>query len=98
MLSDLRQSGTYDRQEDLAAIYYLLGQYEEEAFNKSGQAFEYYTRSKEYYEIAGDTTMMHTLELKIAERFAAAGMYQEAIELYDEALNYYTTEQDTYKN
>ena len=97
MLSDLRQSGTYDRQEDLAAIYYLLGQYEEEAFNKSGQAFEYYTRSKEYYEIAGDTTMMHTLELKIAERFAAAGMYQEAIELYDEALNYYTTEQDTYK-
>jgi len=97
MLSEARQTLVGSSKSDLAAVYYLLGRYEAENFNKSGQAFEYYTRSKEYYEIAGDTTMVHNVELLIADRYAKAGMYQEAIELYEVALLYYQEEQNLYK-
>ncbi len=90
LLSEARQSKILENKYDLSAIYYLLGLYEYNNFNKSGQAFEYFTRSKEYYEILGDTSMVHRLELLIAERFASAGMHQEAIDLYSNALQYYT--------
>ena len=97
MLSSARKGDVFNNKQDLAAVYYLLGKYEDNNFNNSGQAFEYYTRSKEYYEITGDVAMVHNLELLIAERYSAAGMYQEAIELYNNALVYYTEKEDLYQ-
>lgn len=97
MLSIARQSSSGVDKSDLAAVYFLLGKYEAENFNKKGQAFEYYTRAKEYYEISGDTTMIRNVDLLIAERYSDAGMYQEAIDIYEEALEYYQIEQNIYK-
>ena len=78
ILSEARQGSMFTSKQDFAAVYYLLGKYEDENFNNSGQAFEYYTRSKEYYDILGGT----------------AGMYQESIELYENALKYFTEKEN----
>ena len=97
MLSEARQGDILNNREQLAAVYYLLGQYEDQNFNNSGQAFEYYTRSKDYYQIVGDSSMVHNVELLIADRYRTAGMYQEAIELYETALLYYQEKEDLYQ-
>lgn len=97
MLSEARQGDILTNRENLAAVYYLLGQYEDQNFNKSGQAFEYYTRSKDYYDIVGDSSMVHNVELLIADRYRTAGMYQEAIDLYETALQYYQEKEDLFQ-
>lgn len=85
-LSEARQEKDFLK---LATAYYELGLYEEEHFTKSDNSFEYFTNAKQYFELKNDITMSKTVDLAIANRYQKSGLYQEAIELYNDCIDYF---------
>ena len=77
----------------MANLYFTLAESEENRYNFK-RSFEYYTNSLSYYKKTKDTSQVFEIQKKIAERYKAAGMYEEAIELYNELLDYYKSKND----
>lgn len=97
MLSKARKGSTTESKKELGVIYYLLGKYEHENFNNSGEALKYFTRAKDYFEIIKDTALVYEVELLFADRYSLIGMYQEAIEKYNYSLEYYINQNNLFQ-
>ncbi len=76
--------------EDLADVYFLLAQLEENKNSDYEKSFEYYTRSLEYYKIGDNISQVHEIQKKIAKSYARSELYSEAISIYNELLEYYS--------
>ncbi len=80
----------------LANVYFKLGEYEENILNNPDRAFEYYTRSVDYYKIIKDTMQLNAVKERIAIQHVKAGLYDEALDEYDELIEYYRDRKDIY--
>lgn len=86
MLNDARAS---KNSAQLGDAYFLLGQYEEQKNYNSELAFEYYIRSKTYYEREGNEKQNSKIDWIIAKRYMKSGFYKESLTYYNKILNYY---------
>jgi len=91
MLSDARERGN---QEDLAATYFLLAEFEANNFDKSGNAFQNYAISRDYYKILRDSSMMSRIDKAIGLEYLQSGYYAEALESFEKALPYFEQKND----
>lgn len=81
---------------ELAINYYLLANFEAEINGNQIQAFDYYTRSIEYYRILDDIEKINEIKYIIGDRYADAGLYKEAVDQYQELLTYYEENDNLY--
>ena len=81
---------------ELAINYYLLANFEAEINGNQIQAFDYYTRSIEYYRILDDIEKINEIKYIIGDRYADAGLYKEAIDQYEELLTYFEENDNLY--
>lgn len=86
MLTKARES---KNNQELADIYFLLAQYEENVNNNPVYAFDYYTRALQYYKRNGNLNKEMLINRKIAKRYSESGLLQESIDLYEKTLPYY---------
>ena len=80
----------------LANVYFKLGEFEEKVLVNPERAFEYYTRSVDYYKIIKDTMQLNLVKERIASRYVESGSYEEALQLYKELREYYKGEGNLY--
>jgi len=80
----------------LANVYFKLGEYEENILNNHHRAFEYYTRSLDYYKIIKDTVQLNTVKESIAIQYVKSGLYDEALDEYNDLIDYYTSKENIY--
>ena len=80
----------------LANVYFKLGEYEENVLNNHPRAFEYYTRSVDYYKIIKDTMQLNTVKERIAIQYVKSGLYDEALDAYNDLIEYYKSKDNTY--
>ena len=80
---------TNDR-ENLAAVYYLLAEYEADNFYAIGNSLDNYSKAKNYYSRLQDSFMVSTIDKAIGLKYLNSGYYQEALESYEKSLNYFT--------
>ncbi len=96
---DLNMDFSYDQLEELlgkaraqkdhrllADVYFKLGQYEKDKFNNQKLAFEYFTRSRDYYKLVDDQNQLFEIERIIALRSYESGLNAEAITSLDNLL------------
>ena len=76
-------------QKDLADIYFLLAEHQENKLFNSELALELYIRSKQYYENTSNQTQSNKIKTYIADRYFRSGFLKEALETYQEVLTYY---------
>lgn len=76
-------------QEDLADIYFLLAEHQENKLFNSELALELYIRSKQYYENIDNQDQSNKIKVYIADRYFRSGFLKEAIETYQEVLSFY---------
>lgn len=91
MLSEARASNDRD---SLAAIYFLLAEYEADNFYRMGNAIDNYNKSKNYYNRLQDSFMVSTIDRAIGLKYMKSGYYQEALESYEKALDYFSKKDD----
>jgi hypothetical protein len=80
----------------IADLYFLLAKYEETNFVRSENTLEYYLRAKQYYQRVADTIKINEIDLLIGQRYAKAGLYLEAINIYQRLLDYYSIRKDSF--
>ncbi len=80
--------------QELGKTYYLLGLEEERITNRE-KAFEFYTRSIDYFKLTKDTANIYLAKEKLAKSHKEASLYFEADEIYNELYDYYTSQKDT---
>ncbi len=85
----LEQARENQSHQELADTYFLLADYEESINSDFQKSFEYYTRSLDYYKIGNNIEQIHKIKKRIAERYLISDLYTEAINIYEELLNYY---------
>ena len=93
----LEQARSENDHQILADVYYLLAVYEKEKLSNDELAFEYFTRSLEYYKFVEDNEQIFTVERKIALRSLEAGLYSEAVQTLEKMLDHYRKEGDKKK-
>lgn len=76
-------------QENLADIYFLLAQYQDQEKFNTELALDFYIQAKLYYENTGNIGQASLIKKYIASRYFKSGFYKEALELYNEILIYY---------
>jgi signal transduction histidine kinase len=80
--------------ENLAAVYYLMAQFEAENFDNSANAFKNYGNSREYYNILKDSLMVSKIDKAIGIEYLQSGYYQESLQAFNKALTYFTKVND----
>jgi len=80
----------------LANVYFKLGEYEQEVLNNPHRAFEYYLRSVDYYKIIKDTVQLNNVKERVAIQYVKSELYDEALDVYNELIEYYRTRRNTY--
>ena len=88
-----KENKTIEDDRLMANLYYTLAGKEEERHNYR-MSFEYYTNSLSYYKRTRDSSFVYNIQRKIAERYSKAEMYEEALDLYSELLEYYQSKGD----
>jgi signal transduction histidine kinase len=90
ILLEMRQT-SIDSNDDkmLADVYFKLAELEEDENANFELAFDYFTRSMQYYKIVKDTVQEKIVIEKIADHYVRSGLDNEAIEYYKELLEYY---------
>ncbi len=73
----------------LADAYFNLAKYEEEIHLDDQEAFEYYTRSKQYYDRSNNVEQSMLINHKIARQYAKTGFRSEALRLYNTLVDFY---------
>jgi len=91
MLEEAQKSNDRD---SLAAVYYLLAEYEADNFYRIGNSLDNYSKAKNYYSLLQDSLMVSTIDKAIGLKFMKSGYYQEALESFERALAYFTTKGD----
>ncbi len=81
----------------LANVYFKLGEYEEDELNNNHRAFDYYTRSLDYYKLIKDTTQLNVVKERIAIQYVKSGLYDDAIDGYKDLIQYYKEKDDVYQ-
>lgn len=90
----LEQARSENDHQILADAYYLLAVYEKEKLSNDELAFEYFTRSLEYYKFVEDKEQIFEVERKIALRSLEAGLYSEALQSLEKMLAQYRKQGD----
>jgi len=80
----------------LANVYFKYGEYEESIRNNPHRAFEYYTRSVDYYKLIKDTIQLNNVKERVAIQYTKSGLLDEALDTYNELLNYHKGRNDLY--
>jgi len=78
----------------LADVYFKLAEVEANENVDPVNAFEYYTRSLDYYKILADTMQINMIKERIAHHYKETELYDEAHEIFDELLTYYRSKKD----
>lgn len=91
MLDQAQKSNDRD---SLAAVYYLLAEYEADNFYRVGTSLDNYIKAKNYYSRLQDSLMVSTIDKAIGLKYMKSGYYQEALESYEKALAYFTAKGD----
>jgi len=94
-LVEMRQIAIDSRDDKmLADVYYMLGVYEEDESANYELAFDYFTRSMQYYKIVKDTLRENIVTEKIADHYVRSGLSKEAVDYYKKLLEYYKLSND----
>jgi len=80
--------------DSLAAVYYLLAEFEADNFYRVGNSLDNYNKAKSYYNRLQDSLMVSTIDRAIGKKYMKSGYYQEALESYEKALEYFTRKND----
>ncbi len=91
ILSEAQETNDRD---SLAAVYYLLAEYEANNFYKMGNSIDYYKKAQDYYSRLQDSFMVSTIDRAIGLKYMKSEYYQEALESYEKALEYFTAKED----
>lgn len=78
----------------LANSYLAIADYEKEKYNNHEKAFDYYTRSQEYFKLVQDSSKYIAVKQKIANHFRLNGQYAEALNNYNESVLYHKSKQN----
>jgi len=90
----LKKAQIARNKEDLAAVYYLLAEFEAENFDNSGNAFKNYVNAREYYNFLKDSFMVSRVDKAIGLEYLQSGYYQESLQAFEKALTYFTKVKD----
>ncbi len=85
---NLTEAQKANNREMLAQAYYDLAKFEEENFDKSGNALRYYTYAQQYYNLLKDSTMLCLTSRAIGNLYLKSGFYSEALDALSSALDY----------
>ena len=91
MLEEAQKLNSWD---SLAAVYYLLAEYEADNFYRIGNSLDNYSQAKNYYSRLQDSFMISTIDRAIGYKYMKSEYYQEALESYEKALDYFTRKND----
>jgi signal transduction histidine kinase len=91
MLANAQKQNSWD---SLAAVYYLLAEYEANAFYRIGNSLDNYAQAKNYYSRLQDSLMISTIDRAIGYKYMKSEYFQEALESYEKALDYFTRKND----
>ena len=72
-----------------AMAWYHWAYYDEEQTGISDSAFQYLARSADRFGKAGDSLAYHRARADLADRIAARGLWDEALKMQQEALEYF---------
>lgn len=72
-----------------AMAWYQWAYYDEEKTGIPDSAFQYLARSAERFQKAGDTVAYQRARADLADRLSARGLWDEAIKMQQEALDYF---------
>jgi len=78
----------------LANIYLAIADFEKEKYSNHEKAFDYYTRSQEYFKLVQDSVQFYAVKQKIANHFRLNGQFAEALNNYNESINYLKSTKD----
>ncbi len=90
----LEEAQNLNDRDSLAAVYYLLAEYEANTFYRIGNSLDNYNKAQNYYSRLQDSFMVSTIDGAIGLKYMKAGYYQEALESYEKALVYFTDKND----
>lgn len=90
----LETAQTLNDRDSLAAVYYLLAEYEADNFYRMGNSIDNYNKAKNYYNRLQDSLMVSTIDRAIGLKYMKSGYFQEALESYEKALIYFTSKND----
>ncbi len=76
ILNKARESNDHQM---LADVYFKLAEFEKEKLNNLNQAFEYYTRSRDYYKIVENESQLFAIDRIIINKSMDAGLFSESI-------------------
>ena len=86
----LSQAREENNKEDIAAVYYLLAEFDANNFDNFGNALSNYSSARKYYDLLDDSLMVAKIDRAIGNQYIKSGFYQEALESYEKALDYFT--------
>jgi len=78
----------------IADAYVKLAELHENENFDPVEAFEYYTRSLDYYNLLGDSIKQNLVKQQIAKHYQRTDLEDEAIDLFGEVLVYYEEKGD----
>lgn len=90
----LDEAQTFNDRDSLAAVYYLLAEYEADNFSRIGDAIANYNKAKDYYSRLQDSFMVSTIDRAIGFKYMKSGYFDDALEAYEKALDYFTAKED----
>ena len=78
----------------LGNAYFNLAEYEEKVLYNTARAFENYLIAKQYYELTLNKVKIIEINQVIARKYLKSGLFNEAIALYDQVINFYKSSGD----
>ena len=88
LIQELNQARKNKDSKALARIYLATGVFYEENYKDYEKAFESYIRSIEWFNIVQDSNKVYLVKQKIANQFRLTGQLKEALDNYNEVIEY----------
>lgn len=94
LIQELKSAREAKDNNRLADAYYQLALYEEEVNKSTEVAFDYFISAKQYYDLQRNTAQSNKINRIIARRYAKSGFMSESINLYNNLIKYYLSNND----
>lgn len=92
---DLQKARQSKSNEEIADIYFKIGEYYQFKMLNLDKAFENFVNARQYYLRENDLHNVKFIDGFVADRYINLGLLQEGIDIYQDLMKYYEGERDT---
>lgn len=92
---DLQAARDRRSNEEIADIYFKIGEYYQYKMLNLDKAFENYVNARQYYLREGDQDNVKFIDGFVADRYMNLGLLQEGIDIYKDLARYYEDKNET---